>query len=59
MAYTFDPSTQEEEADRSLWIQGQTGLQSEFQDSQGCVVRPVSKKKKKKKKKKIEREKEI
>ena len=57
MAYTFDPSTQEEEADRSLWIRGQTGLQSEFQDSQGCVVRPVSKKKKKQTNKTIVREK--
>jgi hypothetical protein len=31
-------------------IQGQPGLQSEFQDSQGCTEKPCLKKKKKKKK---------
>jgi hypothetical protein len=35
VADTFNPSTQEAEAGRSLWVQSQPGLQSEFQDSQG------------------------
>ena len=32
MVHTFNPSTWEAEADGSLWVQGQPGLQSEFQD---------------------------
>jgi hypothetical protein len=40
----FNPSTQETEAGGSLWVQGQLGLQSEFQDSQGYMYRdPVLK----------------
>ena len=35
VAHTFNPSTQELEADGYLWVWGQPGLQSEFQDSQG------------------------
>ena len=35
---SFNPSTQEAEAGGSLWVQGQPGLQSEFQDSQGCYI---------------------
>ena len=35
VAHTFNPSTLETEIDRSLWVQGQLGLQNEFQDSQG------------------------
>ena len=35
MVYTFNPSTWEAEAGRSLWVQGQPGLQSEFQYSWG------------------------
>lgn len=31
------PSTWEAEADRSLWVQGQLGLHSELQDSQGYM----------------------
>ena len=31
--YTFNLSTQEAEADESLWVQGQPDLQSEFWDS--------------------------
>jgi hypothetical protein len=56
VAQTFNPSTWEAEAVRSLWVQGQPGLQSEFQDSQGYTVKPylekpkVEEKKKKKKK---------
>ena len=36
VAQAFNPSSQEAEAGRSLCIQGQPGLQSEFQDNQGC-----------------------
>ena len=35
LAHTFDPSTLETEASRFLWVQGKSGLQGEFQDSQG------------------------
>jgi hypothetical protein len=35
-----------------FWVQGQPGLQSEFQDSQGYTEKPCLEKKKKKKKKK-------
>jgi hypothetical protein len=31
-----------------FWVQGQPGLQSEFQDSQGYTEKPCLKKKKKK-----------
>ena len=40
MAHSFNPSTKEAEAGRSLWVQGQPGLQSEFQDSQGYTEKP-------------------
>ena len=33
VAHTFNPSIQEAEAGRSLWVRSQPGLQSEFQDS--------------------------
>ena len=33
--YTFDPSIGEAEVGGSLWVQGQPGLQSEFQ---GCYT---------------------
>ena len=33
--HTFNPNTQEAEAGQSLGVQGQPGLHSEFQDSQG------------------------
>jgi hypothetical protein len=33
--HTFDPSTWEAETGGSLWVWGQPGLQSGFQDSQG------------------------
>jgi hypothetical protein len=39
MVQAFDPSTQEAEADRSLWVWGQPDLHSEFQDSQRYIVR--------------------
>ena len=34
VAHTFNPSTQEAEAGGSLWVRGQPGRQSEFQDNQ-------------------------
>jgi hypothetical protein len=37
---TFNPRTQEAEADESLWIWGQSGLQSKFQDSQDYSEKP-------------------
>ena len=40
MAHTFNPSTREAEAGRVLSIQGQPGLQREFQDSQSYIVKP-------------------
>jgi hypothetical protein len=36
VAHAINPSTQEAEEIWSLWVQGQPGHQSEFQDSQGC-----------------------
>ena len=36
----FNLSTQEAEAGTSLWVQGQSGLQNEFQDSQGYKKQP-------------------
>jgi hypothetical protein len=38
VAHTLSPSTREAEAEagRSLWVWGQPGLQSKFQDSLGC-----------------------
>jgi hypothetical protein len=39
VAHAFNPSTLEAEAG-SLWVQGQPGLQSEFQDSQGYIEKP-------------------
>jgi hypothetical protein len=44
-AHAFNPSTVEAEAGRFL-TQGQPGLQSEFQDSQGYTEKPCLKKKK-------------
>ena len=35
MVHAFNPSTREAKADGSLWVQGQPGLQSKFQDNQG------------------------
>jgi hypothetical protein len=40
VAHIFNSSTWEEEAGRSLWVQGQPGLWSEFQGSQGCTEKP-------------------
>jgi hypothetical protein len=41
--------TQEAEAGGSLWVQGQSGLQSEFQDSQGYTEKPCLEKQNKQK----------
>jgi hypothetical protein len=48
VAHAFNPSTQE--AETGLWVWGQSGLQSEFQDSQGYTEKPCLKKQKEKKK---------
>jgi hypothetical protein len=40
MAHTFDPSTGEAEAGRSLRVHGQPGVWSEFQDSQDYTKKP-------------------
>jgi hypothetical protein len=37
VAHTYNPRTQEAEADGSLRVQGQPVLQSEFQDSQSYI----------------------
>ena len=42
--HTFNPSTGEVEAGGSLWLWGQPGLQSEFQDSQGYTEKSCLKK---------------
>jgi hypothetical protein len=41
VVHTFSPGTLEAEAHTSLTVQGQPGLQSEFQDSQGYTERPL------------------
>jgi hypothetical protein len=43
VAHAFNPRTWEAEAGRSLSLT--TGLQSEFQDIQGCTEKPCFKKK--------------
>lgn len=40
----FTPSTWEAEIGSSLWVQGQTGLQNEFQDSQGYTEKQTNQK---------------
>lgn len=39
-AHAFNPRGQEAAADKSLWIQGQTGLPNKFQDNQSYRERP-------------------
>jgi hypothetical protein len=57
--HTFNPRTWEAEAGGSLWVQGQPGLQNEFQDRQGYTEKQSPKKEKQEKeKKKKEKEKE-
>ena len=48
VAHTFNTSTWEVEAGGSLWVWDQPGLQSEFQDSQGCYTETLSQKQKQK-----------
>ena len=49
MAHTFSPSTWEEEADRSLWVQGQPDLQSSSSTASSTTERPCLEKQKNKK----------
>jgi hypothetical protein len=42
VAYPFNPSFWETEADGSMWAEGDHGLHSEFQTSQGCIMKPLS-----------------
>ena len=46
VAHPFNPSTLEEKAGRSLCVQGQPGLQSEFKNSQKYTEKPCLKKQK-------------
>lgn len=41
VTHVFNLSIQEEEA-YGFWIQGQLGLWSELQDTQGCTEKPIS-----------------
>ena len=40
VACAFNPITWEADVDKYLWVQGQPGLQSEFQDSQNYTEKP-------------------
>ena len=46
LVHAFNTNTWEVETGRSLWIWGQCGLQSEFQDSQSYMIRPCLKRNK-------------
>ena len=48
VTHPFNLSTQEAEAGRSLWVWGQSSLQSEFQDSQDSTEKLFLKKQKNK-----------
>ena len=48
VVHAFTPTTREAEAGESLGVQGQPGLQSEFQDSKGYTEKRSRKPKKKK-----------
>jgi hypothetical protein len=50
---TFNPSTQEAKAGRSLIVQGQPGLQSVLQDGQGFITKTKLQNKTKQNKTKI------
>ena len=43
VAYAFNPSTQDTEADEALKVPGWPGLQRKFKDSQGYKEKPVLK----------------
>ena len=49
VVHAFNPSIWETEADRSLYIRGQRGLHSEFQDSQTYIISSCLEKNKNKK----------
>jgi hypothetical protein len=55
LTHALNPSAWEAEAGRSLWVQGQPGLQIKFQDNQYCYTEKpcleTNKQKKKQKKK--------
>lgn len=38
VVHSFNPGTREPEAGGFMWLQGQHGLHSELQDSQGYIV---------------------
>ena len=42
--HTFNPSIQEEEAGRSLWVLDQPGIHTEIQENQGNTEQPYLKK---------------
>jgi hypothetical protein len=44
VAHAFNPSTPEAEMDRSLWVWGQSSIQSEFQDSHSYINETLSQK---------------
>jgi hypothetical protein len=44
VVHTFNPNSPEAETGNSLLVQGQFGLQSEFQDNQGYTEKPCLKK---------------
>ena len=48
--HVFNTSTWEAEAGRCVWVQGQPGLESEFQDSQSYTKKPCLWKKQKERK---------
>ena len=57
-AHTFNQNILEVEAGR-LWVRGQSGLQSKFQDSQGYSEKPCLKTKTKKQKQKQTNKKQL
>lgn len=59
IAHVFNPTTWEAEAVVALWVRGQTGLYSEFQDSQSYIEIPPQKQKTIKKNKKKTKEKKM
>ena len=48
VVHDFSPSSWEVETSRSLWAEGQPGLQNEFQDNQSYTEKPSLKKQKNK-----------
>jgi hypothetical protein len=54
VAYAFSPSTHEAEANGSLGVRGQPGLQTEFQNNQVYTEEPLLKNQKEKEKNSIQ-----